>query len=75
MRTTLDIDEDILQAAKELAASHKTTTGKMLSKLARQGLLPPKKKSAVRNGVPLLAHRPNEKPVTYELVNQLRDEP
>ncbi len=38
MRTTLDIDDDVLQAAKELAASEKTTAGKVLSALARRAL-------------------------------------
>jgi hypothetical protein len=38
MRTTLDIDEDVLQAARELAASEKSTAGKVLSALARKAL-------------------------------------
>ena len=38
MRTTLDIDDDILQAAKELARAAKKTTGQVLSELARKGL-------------------------------------
>ncbi len=38
MRTTLDIDDDILQAAKELAKAEKKTAGEVLSALARKGL-------------------------------------
>jgi hypothetical protein len=38
MRTTLDIDDDILQAAKELARAEKKTAGQVLSELARKGL-------------------------------------
>lgn len=38
MRTTLDLDEDILQAAKELARREKRTTGQMISKLVRKAL-------------------------------------
>jgi hypothetical protein len=38
MRTTLDIDDDVLAAAKERAAGLKTTTGKVISDLARQAL-------------------------------------
>ena len=38
MRTTLDIDDDILQAAKELARAEKKTAGRVLSELARKGL-------------------------------------
>ena len=36
MRTTLDIDDDVLLAAKELAAAQVTTAGKVLSELARR---------------------------------------
>jgi hypothetical protein len=35
MRTTLDIDDDVLQAAKELAVAHRETAGQVLSDLAR----------------------------------------
>jgi hypothetical protein len=38
MRTTLDIDDDILQAAKELARAEKKTAGQVLSELARKAL-------------------------------------
>ncbi|RPI52754.1 MAG: CopG family transcriptional regulator [Acidobacteria bacterium] len=74
MRTTLDLDEDVLQAAKELAEVRGVTAGKVLSDLARKALTPthaPK----VRNGVPLLPRRPAGAPIlTMKLVNELRDE-
>jgi hypothetical protein len=38
MRTTLDIDDDVLRAAKELAAHKGETAGKVLSELARRGI-------------------------------------
>jgi hypothetical protein len=74
MRTTLDIDEDVLQAARELAAARQTTIGKALSEMARQSLSPREGGSAVRNGVPLLPPRPGEALVTMEHVNRLRDD-
>jgi len=37
MRTTLDIDDDVLHAAKVLAAKRKTPTGRVLSELAWRG--------------------------------------
>jgi hypothetical protein len=74
MRTTLDIDDDVLQAAKELAASQSSTIGKVLSELARKGLRP-KPWVKIRNGVPLLGPRGENDPVlTTEFVNRLRDE-
>jgi|tagenome__1003787_1003787.scaffolds.fasta_scaffold20665559_2 hypothetical protein len=75
MRTTLDIDEDVLQAAKELAASRKSTTGKILSELARKALEPPQRTvTRYRNGVPLLPPKQGERPVTMAIVNSLRDD-
>jgi hypothetical protein len=38
MRTTLDIDDDILEAAKELAEAENKTAGQVLSELARKAL-------------------------------------
>jgi hypothetical protein len=74
MRTTLDLDEDVLQAAKELARLRHSTTGKVLSELARRGLETPRSRR-VRNGVPLLPARPaGAARPTMKLVNELRDE-
>jgi len=74
VRTTLEIDDDVLQAAKEIAANRRTTAGRVLSDLARQAL-EPKQRGRVRNGVPLLPRRPAGTPrPTMELVNRLRDE-
>jgi hypothetical protein len=41
MRTTLDIDDDILEAVKELAAREKKSAGAKLSELARLAILGP----------------------------------
>ena len=74
VRTTLEIDDDVLQAARELAANRRRTIGQVLSDLARQALAPSGRR-AVRNGVPLLARRRAGSPKpTMELVNRLRDE-
>jgi hypothetical protein len=73
MRTTLTIDDDILSAAKSLAASRHTTIGEVISELARQSLRP-MTSSTERNGVPLLPLSANAGPVTLEVVNALRDE-
>lgn len=38
MRTTLEIDDDVLEAAKSLARQSDRTTGAVLSELARRAL-------------------------------------
>jgi antitoxin component of RelBE/YafQ-DinJ toxin-antitoxin module len=73
MRTTLDIDDDVLRAAREIAKREGISMGKALSILARKALTRPVE-SEIRNGVPLFPRRPDAGVVTLELVNQLRDE-
>jgi hypothetical protein len=74
MRTTLDIDDDVLQAAKELAAMRGMTAGQVVSELARRALSP-SGTPRVRNGVPVLPRRATGRPrPTMRLVNDLRDE-
>jgi hypothetical protein len=75
VRTTLDIDADVLQAAKELAMHRGTTAGKVVSELARRGLKPVDSSAPERHGVPLLPPRADAGPVTLEAVSHLRDEP
>jgi hypothetical protein len=74
MRTTLSIDDDVLSAAKEMAAAQDKTVGEVISSLARRGLNPLESRRKTRNGVPLLPVRAGTPRVTSELVNQLREE-
>ena len=74
MRTTLDIDDDVLAAAKDLAAARKTTAGQVISELVRQALTQPLSEEQVtyRNGFPVLRKRGGV--VTPELVGRLAEE-
>jgi hypothetical protein len=74
MRTTLLIDDDVLSAAKEMAAMENKSVGEVISSLARRALSPAESKVKVRNGVPLLRVRKGAPRVTSELVHQLREE-
>jgi hypothetical protein len=75
MRTTLDIDEDLLRTVKKLAATRRSTAGKILSELARTALEPSRRSAnRRRNGVPLLPPRQGEGPVTMAMVSSLRGE-
>jgi hypothetical protein len=73
MRTTIDLDEDVLLAAKEIARQRGVSIGKALSDLVRQALARPDAVQT-RNGVPLFPVRPDALVVTPDLVNQLHDE-
>jgi hypothetical protein len=74
MRTTLDSEDDVLQAAKEIAAGRGITAGQAVSELLRKALRPSASRERARNGVPLLARRPETPVTTMAFVNQLRDE-
>ncbi|HEY2860445.1 MAG TPA: hypothetical protein VGJ21_18645 [Terracidiphilus sp.] len=74
MRTTLSIEDDVLAAARELAATQGKSVGEVISLLARSALRPPASAGNTRNGVPLLPVCPDTPRVTSELVQQLREE-
>ena len=71
MRTTLDLDDDVLAAARSIAAARKQTMGKVVSDLVRQSLAIKLKKAP--SGVPLLPRRPGVI-VTNELIDKLRED-
>ena len=56
MRTTIDLEADILQAAKEMTSVNGTTAGRVISDLARKAL-EPVDSPRIRNGVPLMPSR------------------
>lgn len=72
MRTTLAIDDDVLEAAKAIAGQSHRTVGDVISDLARRALKRPETPQ-VRNGIPLLPAREGAL-VTQAIVNAMRDE-
>ncbi len=78
MRTTLDIDDDILQAAKSLARREKRSAGAIISELARQSLTQEKKTTKARETKAIYGFKPLSKEpgliVTNEMINRLREE-
>jgi hypothetical protein len=71
MRTTVDLDEDILRVAKDIARDRDETLGRVLSDLARRGLKPPSRAASPRRGIPVFPRLPGAKPVTSEMVKEL----
>lgn len=76
MRTTLDLDEAVLSAARSLASAQKISLGAAVSELARRGLGVPGDRGSVdlvySGPFPVLVGDP-ERLVTPELVQQYRD--
>jgi len=73
MRTTLAIDDDVLNAVKAIAQQQRKSVGEVVSELARRALRRPRA-STSRNGVPLLPMSDPQAVVTLDAVNALRDE-
>ena len=79
MRTTLDLDEDVLASAKEIALRENKTAGQVLSELARRALTQgaalaatTKRRSVAAHGFQPFASRGAV--VTNALIEKLRDE-
>lgn len=77
MRTTLDIADDVLRAAKEQARREKTTAGKVISDLARRALTEPpaiaaKRPPRARFGIRPFARRGAI--VNNDLIDRLRED-
>ena len=73
MRTTLDLDDDLIQVARQLAEQRGATMGRIISDLVRQAL-EPKHAPKMRNGVPLFAPKRSAPKPSLAPVNKLRDE-
>jgi hypothetical protein len=78
MRTTLDIDDDLLAAAKELARRENVTAGQLVSRLLRESLSGARaaRIGVERKRVTAAGFRPFTAPgkaVTNDQVNALRD--
>jgi hypothetical protein len=73
MRTTLDLDDDLLTEARHLARQQGVPLGRLISELARQSLLA-KAGPKIRNGFPLLAPKPGAPKADLRLVNELREQ-
>jgi hypothetical protein len=77
MRTTLDIADDVLQAAKERAKRERKTVGEMISELARRALTAAQEPPSVKEPEAVYGLKPFARRggiVTNELIDKLRDE-
>jgi len=70
MRTTLTLDDDVAELAKQYAKSRSIGLGKAVSELVRRGT---RRKLATRvvNGLTVFDLPPDSPPVTTELVKRL----
>lgn len=77
LRTTLDIDEDVLQAAREHAARERKSLGTVISELARESLRRPHasaaRRGAAKRGGRFAVLPQRDEVITVEHVRGLQD--
>jgi hypothetical protein len=73
MRTTLDIDDAVLAAAKELAEAQNRSAGAVISELARKGLsqVPGHRTTARKSAFPVFSVPANARQITSSDVKTL----
>jgi hypothetical protein len=72
MRTTLDLDDDVVTAARELAAAERRSLGSVISDLARRGLTPARVEAV--DGLPVIQVPAGTPAITPEMVRRALDE-
>lgn len=77
MRTTLDIEDDVLSAVKELARRQGRTVGEVISSLARRALTGASATTQVREPRANYGFKPfaatDKKVVSNEVIDDIRD--
>jgi hypothetical protein len=72
VRTTLDIADDVMTAARELARHEGRSIGAVVSDLARRGLTPARVER--EHGRPVIRSPAGAPPITPEMVRRALDE-
>lgn len=74
MGTTIEIDGDVLEAARAAARQRGQSVDAFVSNVLREQLLARPAAADVRDGIRLLPAAPGTPPVTHELIRRLMDE-
>lgn len=73
MRTTVNLDDDVVRAARSLAREQGRSLGEVLSDLARRGLEPPAE-LRYRGEFPVFLVREGAAPLTPEMVTRAAED-
>jgi len=74
MRTTVNIEDEILEAARVLAAERRVSIGTVISDLARKGLYQAEETPCRKKGFPVFKVSPASTPLTLERVKSFEEE-
>ena len=74
MRTTMNIDDEVLEAARVLAAERKVSVGTVISDLALKGLFQTTKDPGRNKGFPVFDVSPASTPLTLERIKSFEED-
>ena len=72
MRTTLELDDDVVAAARELATGARRSLGSVISELARRGLTPARVEAD--GDLPVIRVPTGTPPITPDMVRRAADD-
>ena len=72
MRTTLNLDDDLVAAARELAVANRRSLGSVISELARRGLTPARVEAD--GDLPVIRVPAGTPAITSQMVRRALDE-
>lgn len=74
MRTTVNLADDIVEAARAIARQERRSLGHVISELARRGLAPRTEPKDEKDGFPVFHVDPHAPAITDEMIDKALDE-
>ncbi len=75
MKTTVTIDDELLEVARNLAQARSVSLGRVLTNLARQGLASvPEFDRRPETGFPIFRVSPGARPISIEDIHRVEEE-
>jgi hypothetical protein len=74
VRTTINLDDDVLETARAIARAEGRPLGAVLSDLVRRGLVPTRPRIDEEDGFPVFRVRQPAQPITAEMVRTALEE-
>ena len=74
VRTTINLDDDVVEAARAIARTEHRSLGVVISDLVRRGLVSQRSRIDDEDGFPVFRVHPDASPITDEMVHRAREE-
>jgi hypothetical protein len=74
MRTTINLDDDVLETTRAIARAERRALGAVVSDLVRRGLVPPQARIDEDDGFPVFRVRQPAQSITDEMVRAALEE-